>query len=321
MHGGDTNSQWAKGKEPGLVSALHNVEEGLRKPHAINLDLAIPVNFEVAGAKLNAMTQALLYQGILEREKGPQRRGTTICLDMMRHVVKDISRFLPSDSKIWYSLRNKDISRNICAFMWKCMHNALRCGAYWLNILGYEQRAMCRVCGSDESLEHILTECQASGQETVWTLARELLTKKGIPVTANPTFGQALGCGLANICDQRGKKLQGSSRLYTIVVSESAYLIWRIRCEWRIEQEEDQDKLHTSEELTNRWLALINTRLKLDCLMANKHRYGHKAIDLRVVMKTWNGMLQDERGLPENWILDAGVLVGMRAGRPLGRNC
>ena len=117
MRGGDTNFRWAKGKEPGLVSALRNAEEGLRKPHAINLDLAILVNFEVAGAKLNTMTQALLYQGVLEREKGPQRRGTTICLDMTRHAVKDVSGFLPSDSKIWYSLRNKDISRNIHAFM------------------------------------------------------------------------------------------------------------------------------------------------------------------------------------------------------------
>jgi len=75
------------------------------------------------------------------------------------------------------------------------------------------------------------------------------------------------------------------------------------------------------EEITNRWLALINTRLKLDCLMADKRRYGRKAIDPSVVMKTWNGMLQDERGLPENWISDAGVLVGMRAGQPPGHNC
>ena len=54
------NFQWAKGKEPGLVSALHTAEEGLRKPHAVNLDLAIPVNVEVAGAKMNTMMQALL---------------------------------------------------------------------------------------------------------------------------------------------------------------------------------------------------------------------------------------------------------------------
>ena len=66
---------------------------------------------------------------------------------------------------------------------------------------------------------------------------------------------------------------------------------------------------------------MINTRLKLDCLMADKRRYGHKAIDPRVVMKTWNGVLQDERGLPENWISDARVLVGMRAWQPLGCNC
>ena len=54
--------------------------------------------------------------------------------------------------------------------------------------------------------------------------------------------------------------------------------------------------------------------------MANKCRYGHKAIDLSVVMKMWNSVLQDKRGLPENWISDAGVLVGMRAGWPPGHN-
>ena len=86
----------------------------------------------------------------------------------------------------------------------------------------------------------------------------------------NPTLGQVLGCGLAKIWDQRGKMLKGSSRLFTIVVSESAYLIWRLRCEWRIEREEDQSKIRTREEVTNRWLALINTRLKLNCLMADK---------------------------------------------------
>ena len=68
------------------------------------------------------------------------------------------------------------------------------------------------------------------------------------------------------------------------------------------------------EEITNWWLALINMRLKFNCLMANKHRYGHKGIDPSVVMKMWNSVLQDERGLPENWISDAGVSVGMRAG-------
>lgn len=49
--------------------------------------------------------------------------------------------------------------------MWKCMYNVLQCGAYWLNILGNEQRATCRVCGGDESLEHILTLDKHSAAE------------------------------------------------------------------------------------------------------------------------------------------------------------
>ena len=162
IHGGDTRFRKAERREPGLASVLHSAEEGLEKADATNIDPAVPENFEMTGAKLSTMTQALLYQGIFEREKVPQRRGTTICLDMTRHAVYDLSGFLPSDNKIWHSLRNKDISRNIQVHMWKCMRNTLQIGAYWLNIPGYEQRAMCRVCGCDESLEHILTDTVGS---------------------------------------------------------------------------------------------------------------------------------------------------------------
>ena len=70
-------------------------------------------------------------------------------------------------------------------------------------------------------------------------------------MVTNPMLGRVLGCGLAKIRDQRGKTLKGSSRLFMIVVSESAYLIWRLRCEWRIEREENQSKIHMREEVTN----------------------------------------------------------------------
>ena len=300
------------------ICIVANNSVGNKQDQRLNLE--IPTHFVAVGAKLCAMTQALLYQGVLEQQKTHQRRGTTICLDMARHAVNGLGGYLPSDGKLWRSLKNKDISRNIWAWLWKCMHNALQCGAYWMNIPGYEQRAVCPVCRCDESMEHILMECRASGQETVWKLARELLMKKGISQTSNPTFGQILGCGLACIHDQRGRVLKGSSRLHTIVLSESAYLIWRLRCEWRIERAEDQQNLHTEAEISNRWLVLINMRLKLDCLMANRWKFGRKAIDPVVVMKTWNGVLHDERGLPDNWVLETGVLVGMRVECPLGRN-
>ncbi|EDR00572.1 uncharacterized protein LACBIDRAFT_334020 [Laccaria bicolor S238N-H82] len=40
-----------------------------------------------------------------------------------------------------------------------------------------------------------------------------------------------------------------------------------------------------------------------------------KAIDPEIVRKTWDGVPHDEQGLPDNWISESGVLVGMR-----GRN-
>jgi len=204
--------------EQGPCKSCQNAELGMNKASWDNLELAIPMSLNVLGAKLSKMSQALLYQGILEMRAKPSRRGTTICLDMARHGDQEITGSLPTDQKIWYSLRNKGMSRNVCAYMWRCMHNAHCCGGYWPKLSGYEQRADCRICGSEESMEHILTECQDSGQKTVWKLVQELLTRKGIPQTAAPTFGQILGSGLVGFHDMKGKLLKGSSRLYTIII-------------------------------------------------------------------------------------------------------
>jgi len=169
-------------------------------------------------------------------------------------------------------------------------------------------------------MEHIITECHASGQSIIWGLVHELLTKKGIPQHGVPTFGQVLRCGLTDFRDASCKKQVGCNRLYTIAVSESTYLIWRIRCEWRIEREENQEKLHTKDEIVGRWLAMINMRLKLDCLMTDKRHYDHKAIDPKLVQRTWDGVLHDEQGLPDNWVAESGVLVATRAEHPPGHN-
>jgi len=56
---------------------------------------------------------------------------------------------------------------------------------------------------------------------------------------------------------------------------------------------------------------MVNARLKLDCLLTNKKRYGHKATNPGVVEQTWCNVLHDERGLPDRWVMDSEVLVGM----------
>jgi len=40
-------------------------------------------------------------------------------------------------------------------------------------------------------------------------------------------------------------------------------------------------------------------------------RYGKKALDKLLVLHTWSGVLKDEASLPEDWIRQPRVLVGI----------
>ncbi|KAF8897701.1 ribonuclease H-like protein, partial [Infundibulicybe gibba] len=294
--------------------------KGAKKNTEDQLDLAIPNEWNLTGAKLASMTQSLLYRGISEynNSKTKQRNSTVTNLDRIRYAIQDVWGTLPTNRKIWKSQRKKEISKNVRAYLWKTTHGAYRCGSYWDHIPGYEQRAICPVCAVEESMEHILTECQASGQKTLWALTKKLWERKGHE-WPKPEFGVLLGCGLAAFTNE-DRPDQGANRLYNILVSETTHLIWKTRCEWRISREEDHDKLHTRSELENKWEYSINRHLKLDCLTADARRYGSKAIPHHIVKNTWKGILLNEDRLPDNWIVqNHGVLVGME-GRPPGRN-
>ncbi|KAJ7480453.1 hypothetical protein B0H11DRAFT_1636772, partial [Mycena galericulata] len=75
---------------------------------------------------------------------------------------------------IWKSIKNKAITRQICTFLWKCIHSALRIGKFWRNIPECDGCEMCHKCGVTESIQHILLECTCRGQSLVWDLAKEL---------------------------------------------------------------------------------------------------------------------------------------------------
>ncbi|KAJ7694935.1 hypothetical protein B0H14DRAFT_2310776, partial [Mycena olivaceomarginata] len=95
------------------------------------------------------------------------------------------------------------------------------------------------------------------------------------------------------------------SRLFRIIVSESAYLIWKVRKEQVV-----GGCKHTETEIRNRWVSCMNMQLKMDQLLTDRLRYGNRALDIRKVLHTWDGLLMDNENLPHNWIWQSGVLVG-----------
>ena len=95
-------------------------------------------------------------------------------------------------------------------------------------------------------------------------------------------------------------------RLYKILVTESAHLIWRLRNEHRI-----QGKAATLPQIKNRWLRIINNHLAIDCAMTNGPKYRKKALKILLVKRTWRKTLKDERVLAKDWPKTVGVLVGV----------
>jgi hypothetical protein len=180
-----------------------------------------------------------------------------------------------------------------------------------------EDWAPCDYCGVlIESMQHILFECRASGQEAIWGLARQAWASTTVewpPIT----MGVVLGVALMEVKKEDGKKLRGNSGLIQTLISESAYLIWLIRNGWRIGREQHPRELHTRQKVENRWWTAINRRRNIDWALTNKRAYGRKALAKK--MSRIPGM-----GCPTPWygttLLGRGLWwIGLRR-RPPGRN-
>lgn len=283
-------------------------------------NLTAPETFQQTGMRLSEATQSMLHRRILETRKQAQRTMTSYNLGIMQACVEELTGKSPTDEKIWESLKSKDFPCRIRAFMWKTMHGAYKCGKYWANIPTCEHRGICHACeGTEESVEHILTECKASGQEEVWKTAEELWALRGLP-WIQPCFSTILGCGLADFHSEQNNKLRGVNRLYAILISESAHQIWRTRCKWRITNEASLDRLPTPQEVRDTWIKNMNRRLQLERLMTDSVRYGNRALKATLVEKTWWGVLRNQESLQDDWLQKGtGVLVGIGE-HPPGRN-
>ncbi|KAI0716316.1 hypothetical protein C8Q76DRAFT_723701 [Earliella scabrosa] len=214
----------------------------------------------------------------------------------------------PTVPALWKAVRGKDVPRQLRDFYWLAMHQAHRVGKYWTNIPGYEQRADCSVCGVTDSMEHILTECQAPGQGRVWQRAYEIMSAKGRPLPV-VTLGLALAGPSVRLRDADGKEDRGASRLARIVITEATHLIWRLRCERVIQRGNDEDPGHTPHEIDRRWYAALDRRLNMDQALTSP-KLRRDAAKKQVVKKTWTGVLANERDLPDDWVGRPGVLVG-----------
>jgi len=202
-------------------------------------------------------------------------------------------------------------------FLFKATHEVFKIRDFWSRVPAVAEHCMCSICGVMESMSHILIHCRSRPTHLIWKLAREAWPHANIP-WPETDLGTILGCGclsvsqaIANqrqIPDQNPKSayLRGASRLLKILISESAFLIWALRCERVI-----QEKNHNNQEIRLRWLHVINLRLTEDKIAASKIK-RNKGFTI-LVSNTWEKVLSKENDVPNNWITMREVLVGSRA--------
>lgn len=69
----------------------------------------------------------------------------------------------------------------------------------------FTNHVVCRHCGVTKSMEHILLEYQAPGEDEGWNLLENVWPTTAKPFT-KPDLGTFMGCGLADFRDEDGKK-------------------------------------------------------------------------------------------------------------------
>ena len=305
-----TKFKWVKGHngEVGNEMSDQLAKQGANKNVPDDVSIEVPARFDPQGAKLAKITQATAYKGIQEKKTKEQRRTTALNLEKVRSDIELYTGMQEPDKAIWNHIRKNPIRPKIQQFLYKSLHGSHKIGRYWLNIPTFEVRCFCQTCKSDETMDHILTECEHPTRTLIWKKAKSIW-----PHRENSwpriSLGTIIGCNTLTIETLQRKKDEtgniqltkqydpGATRLLKIIISESAYLIWTLRCERTIHGKE-----HTDKEVETVWLKVINRRLSEDKTMATKVLRREKHTNL--VRNTWDRALyKRHRNLPEDWII------------------
>ncbi|KAI0787425.1 hypothetical protein C8Q74DRAFT_1196642 [Fomes fomentarius] len=313
-----TYFQWVKGHagHERNEGADELAGQGARKEAPDELEINIPDDLKITGCKLNTMTQKLAYQAIRARkQKKLDARHTTA--ENVKVILQDMQSAFGvawPEAALWKSIRRKAITRECRQFMWLTIHDGYMVGKKWLwDKMSEEQRgrATCKKCLDEiDSMEHILTDCRAVGRGTVWELLEELWTSAGYE-WREPTLGTILGAGCAVFENESGKRDSAKEALWAILWSESAYLIWKLRCK-RVIQHDGEDFEFTIREVRNRWHALLERRMDLD-QRSCRRSLGKGALKTEYACSgVWKPVIRDWDTLPPDWVTNYGVLVGIR---------
>ncbi|OSD00582.1 hypothetical protein PYCCODRAFT_1393188, partial [Trametes coccinea BRFM310] len=282
------------------------------EPHDDNWMSEDSLRLRVPGAKLMSMSQRLAYKEIRRRktETFLARTATRSNLSRISNDINLACGSSPTEESIWRGLSKKHVTRECKQFLWKAIHQAFWIGDLWLRPsmpADLRARAACQICGTTEDMNHILFECAARERTVAWKLTKDLWT-----ATAErwyePNWGTVIGSPCLFFEDPSGRRRQTVEARWTIIATETAYLIWKLRCE-RVIQHEGAS--FAEDEVQRRWRATMEGRMKMDRWSASNGK-SKMTLQRHEVDSIWKPLLASADTLPLDWVRNVGVLVGIR---------
>ncbi|KAJ6471761.1 hypothetical protein C8R47DRAFT_1054300 [Mycena vitilis] len=121
------------GEKAARAGAGALARSGCQAVIATQINVEIDPRFDLRGAKLSKMTQALAYAGIKEQKKPVSRKTSDNNVKQVILAVKQ-EFCIPTTAQVWMSIRHRDFSRQVKDFLWKSLHSAHRLGSFWAHI-------------------------------------------------------------------------------------------------------------------------------------------------------------------------------------------
>lgn len=104
-----THFKWVKGHNgnQGNEESDALAKRGAEKEIPDEIDLTIPMEYDLQGAKMSTITQKIAYQGIMKQKPRRDRGPTAANLHRTREALEACCGKLETDETIWKSLRKK----------------------------------------------------------------------------------------------------------------------------------------------------------------------------------------------------------------------
>ncbi|KAJ7592090.1 hypothetical protein C8J56DRAFT_780771 [Mycena floridula] len=284
-------------------------DEGSRKRLPDQIDWSASITYRRPGVKLMCLTQSIATKAITEmktKKKDLARAETMKNLKGIKTEITRINGYPPTDKNIWDSIKLEVFNRRVQNFLYLMIHGTQRVGKYWKHIPGCETYQNCDTCGVEETMKHVLLECQMPIQSLVWSLARRLLEMRG-GEWPEITYELLMGCGVINVKADSTRESTARTRLFRMIVSESMHQIWKMRCDVVVKEE----PVPSAPQIKNTWLYVINTRLEEDRMLTRKLKHEKHALKKALVLDTWKGTIRNSKVLPGDWTQHPEVLVGI----------